>query len=787
MEAGEPHLSLTMARSTPEVKMPLWILCLTAGMTLLNGGLLQAQPGPADFLAFGLQVPDSSSGGNALIDPQEATIVVPVGTGTDVSAVVSEFLLAGGATTSVMGAPQVSAFTTNNFSSPVSYLVTAADGITTKLWTVSVRFVRFRVQDEPRLVGIRLGSMDAGDFDGDGDLDLLVSGIGPSGPQVTIYENSILDGFQPIRTSLMGLANGDARWGDYDNDGDLDVLTCGLPTSGIPQTRVYTNISSGTFREYPNHGIPGVWKGSLDLGDYDNDGDLDVLVTGTDTEGNAMTRIMRNERLQGFVEVISPVAMGSEKAELVGLLEGKGLWTDFNSDGLTDIYLAGYSGQRQPVSLLYHNNGDTTFSLASEPPGASADGDVSVTDFNQDGRPDLVITGLDPMNRRRALVVRNSASGIFSSIDLPAALGVSKGSLSVGDVDGNGQEDLLLTGNNGNVPVTHLSLNNGGAYTNDALAKLEGVFEGDGILADFDGDDDLDAALCGVTRDNVWVLRVLINLSPLPEESQKPPAPTSLTATLSGDTENVELTWMDASPSPPNPLTYDVYIGQSSLGGASYLNYQITPGEALRSSRRLTSRKGKVYGKSWSIRGLARGTYYWVVQAVDEGLRGSEFSMEATFDVPASLSAEVLSFGLLGLESTADIDTATATISVEIDAGDLSDLTPEFVLGRGAGAEVGGILQISGTGSLDFTSPLTFRVTAENGTTKDWTVTVSVSSSIFQEIGEGELEGIGQGFSDWADIDADGDLDIVLSGIGSQGAITRIYRYSPNPDSRMSP
>jgi Concanavalin A-like lectin/glucanases superfamily/PA14 domain/FG-GAP-like repeat/RTX calcium-binding nonapeptide repeat (4 copies)/WD40-like Beta Propeller Repeat len=103
---------------------------------------------------------------------------------------------------------------------------------------------------------------------------------------VTTY-NSGETGSYKLYSSGIGLpsiTNGSASWGDYDNDGDLDVALSGLGADGSI-SKVFLNPVVGTttnqnFTELPTL-LPGLQNGSTSWGDYDNDGDLDLLVTGT--------------------------------------------------------------------------------------------------------------------------------------------------------------------------------------------------------------------------------------------------------------------------------------------------------------------------------------------------------------------------------------------------------------------------------------------------------------------------------------------------------------------------
>src|SRR5690606_10590975 len=98
----------------------------------------------------------------------------------------------------------------------------------------------------------------------------------------------------------IGVNYSSGDWGDYDNDGYLDILFTG-EDNWNPRSRlapVYHNNHDGTFTDI-GAGLTGVQEGSVDWGDYDNDGDLDILLTGNTNDNssprNPISRIYRND------------------------------------------------------------------------------------------------------------------------------------------------------------------------------------------------------------------------------------------------------------------------------------------------------------------------------------------------------------------------------------------------------------------------------------------------------------------------------------------------------------
>jgi hypothetical protein len=131
------------------------------------------------------------------------------------------------------------------------------------------------------LVSVQSGAIAWGDYDSDGDLDLLLTG-GITSPYIgvtKIYKNDS-GNFVDIEANLSGTDGQGpiAKWGDYDNDGDLDVLIAGNLGWFSLRTRLYSN-DSGSFIEIPTS-LENIYCGDADWGDYDNDGDLDILLVG---------------------------------------------------------------------------------------------------------------------------------------------------------------------------------------------------------------------------------------------------------------------------------------------------------------------------------------------------------------------------------------------------------------------------------------------------------------------------------------------------------------------------
>src|SRR6185295_15944155 len=90
------------------------------------------------------------------------------------------------------------------------------------------------------------------------------------------------------------LGAGSGAWGDYDNDGKPDILLTGLDSEAKPMSVVYHNDGGGAFSD-ALAGLTDTFEGNGAWGDYDNDGDLDILLTGYTEYPDVGTILYRND------------------------------------------------------------------------------------------------------------------------------------------------------------------------------------------------------------------------------------------------------------------------------------------------------------------------------------------------------------------------------------------------------------------------------------------------------------------------------------------------------------
>jgi hypothetical protein len=186
-----------------------------------------------------------------------------------------------------------------------------------------------------------------GDYDNDGDQDIFEIGANQNVSDIDEYFGyaRILENrngtFKPVETNIPGLIEGDAKWGDYDNDGDLDVIVSGADSISNRITRIYEFEDGHFLKSYIE--LYAVEYSRVDWGDYDADGDLDVLVSGSNS-----CYIYRNDGSRQFTRL--------SVTGLPDINNGMAKWGDYDLDG--DLDILAYWGYNQAV---LKNMGDNTF------------------------------------------------------------------------------------------------------------------------------------------------------------------------------------------------------------------------------------------------------------------------------------------------------------------------------------------------------------------------------------------------------------------------------------------
>jgi hypothetical protein len=257
-----------------------------------------------------------------------------------------------------------------------------------------------------------------GDYDNDGDLDLALVNSSSGG---RLFRNEAGASFTDVTSGPLALVGAQsARWVDYDLEGHLDLWMGGVDVAGHLLRNeggsVFVDATSGPLVQPFN-------PSSSSWADYDDDGDPDLFVV-SDTPPN---RLLRNDGAGVFADVA---------AGAIADVAGRGSsWVDVDNDGDLDLYVS----NSFPTSKLLRNDGDGAFADVTAPPLGGGSG--SWPDYDNDGDVDFFTsTGLHGFQ-----LLRNEGGGVFADVTGgPLVGGWFARSPAWADVDGDGDEDCFI-------------------------------------------------------------------------------------------------------------------------------------------------------------------------------------------------------------------------------------------------------------------------------------------------------------------------------------------------------
>jgi len=608
---------------------------------------------------------------------------------------------------------------------------------------------QFTEQTNISLTGVRDGSVAWGDYDNDGNLDILLNGYSINDRISKIYKNNGNNTFtEQTGIALQVFLSGSVDWGDYDNDGDLDILL-----TGDGHSKIYKNNGDNTFTEQIDIALKGVEYSSATWGDYDNDGDLDIILTGmfgNNPDRYPISKIYKNNGDNTFTEQTG--------ISLTEVWQSYVAWGDYDNDGDLDILLTGAFGTNpdyNPVSKIYRNNGDNSFTeQTSIALSGVYNGSVAWGDYDNDGNLDAILTGRDENDNDVSKIYKNNGPSAYGFTEQTgiSLTGVASGSVAWGDYDNDGDLDILLTGNG----YSKIYKNNGNnTFTEQTDISLTGVSSSSVAWGDYDNDGDLDILLTGDEYSKIYKNNGSIC-------NTKPEIPANLQASITGD--NVSLTWDKPidSETLQAGLSYNIYVSTITEGN------DINPAHAdISTGYRRIVKTGNIRDNNFTINNLTTGTYYWSVQAIDHAFAGSKFATEGNFSISFTNSISPVDNQVLPPNEDGNpltvIETETADSRQwkyslfpggpynQIIAGETSDsYTPNFT---------------------EFNKYYVVCVSVRNGVSVT-SNEVKIEIPQFIEQTDIALTDINEGSVAWGDYDNDGDLDILLTGSGT----SKIYR-----------
>lgn len=505
------------------------------------------------------------------------------------------------------------------------------------------------------------------DIDGDGDLDLASFDHIGNQNFLFIYQKQGNGRMKPVERYPVGnTRDGILSWGDVDNDGDPDLLATFVSGHNNWRMRLLTNEGSQggnrfSFAMQTNYGLD---QGDAKWHDMDNDGDLDLVVAGH-RRVNGVRAIDFQSLL--YYHANDNGALATEPLVIVDhytssdrLSSGNPVLfdleiADMNNDGLADVL----TSSNQNVTIHYNDLNTTSF-LTSKQVLAQQTGigqlsngvELAITDCNGDTHPDLVVTRLTSSSSdtnsssafRAATKTANSSAD--NSTQFQALVNLGDGNFTAQDTHAWAADvnDLLVYDFNGDSNADYVFTADNQARmvlgSDNCTVQPQTYFITDSAerlwLAEFEQDHQYDLHITGSPNRQMGPARLLRSL----HANTPPSSPSTLTV------DYVEgkpvLKWdQGGDPDGSNQLTYNLRIGTQPdandiINAQSYPAAQqqnrIVPAGNLRSQQYFDLSQLLESGRLDGV-----DTLYWSVQALDPAGGTSAFATEAAVDMRADL------------------------------------------------------------------------------------------------------------------------------------------------------
>ncbi len=327
-------------------------------------------------------------------------------------------------------------------------------------------------------VGLFPYSVAIGDLDGDGLLDLAVADAGAASASLLMGDGA--GGFAPALTLATGSTPSSIALGDFDSNGTLDLaVACG----GSQVVALFAGDGEGGFTRRPDvsAGSDPVWVGS---GDLNGDGRTDLVVADAQS---ASVRLLIGTGTGSFVAGGVLAAGSRPYAAAVA---------DFDGDGNPDVVSANAFSSTAVVTF---GNALTDYSLTASFAAAPSPSGLVLADLNRDGSLDAVTADLP---NAFSTLLGDGNGGFGAETRLPCGLGSS--AAAVGDLDGDGNPDVVVCNSFDNTISVRLGDGAGGFGTRNDLPT--GVDPQSVAIGDVNGDGHPDLVVADYLDDEVLVL-----------------------------------------------------------------------------------------------------------------------------------------------------------------------------------------------------------------------------------------------------------------------------------------
>ncbi len=427
----------------------------------------------------------------------------------------------------------------------------------------------------------KLGSIAFSDVDGNNTQDVILSGRVDTNEIFTeLYINDGTGNFTATSGPFTGIYNGSVVFADVDNNGSPDVLSSGLKNPIQRVTELYINNGSGVYTEKLGNSFQTVSRNSVAFADVNNNGNQDLLITGYNAATPSEAILYTNDGTGTFTEV--------ESTPFTGLSDGSIAFSDIDANGSQDLLITGLDASLASRTKLYTNDGSGDFTEVVDIPFPRlTNSSIAFADVDSDGDSDMLLTGAPPIGTPIANLYLNDGMGAFTQVVGTPFPKVQYSSVAFADVDGNGSQDVLITGEEWlGSPIAKLYINDGsGSFTEVAGLEFEGIKNGSVAFADIDGNGTKDLALTGTNHAEEavsYLYRNTTNHPPLVSEQvfsidENNGVNNSVGTVVASDPENEELAFSIASGNESGAFSVEESSGILKIVNSSPLDFETNP------------------------------------------------------------------------------------------------------------------------------------------------------------------------------------------------------------------
>ncbi|HET8858815.1 FG-GAP-like repeat-containing protein [Marivirga sp.] len=454
------------------------------------------------------------------------------------------------------------------------------------------------------------------DYNSDGNIDIIISGNDERGMAIfDVYQNKGNNTFSAVGLPVAALKSSRFLLDDFNNDNRVDILYTGRDLNNQPSTILLEN--NGSNFNIKSSNLPAIKNASLSAIDFNQNGKVDILISGQDANNDIITELWTN----------SGDDFTKSTLQFPQVFNGSWAVVDFDKDGYDDIVISGETSIGNFRTILFYNE----FGKALRESNNSILNNlliknIEITDFNQNGNLELFIFGRDGFFEPFVkLMEYNDGNFADLNISLPALSSVVSQSI---DSDNDGDRDILLFGlSSGSQYEGSLYVNDGNANFANSGVSVGTLANGGITVSDLNNDGASDFTYSGFTDiDPASSIVQSLYLNENITNNTTPEIPNGLSSISIGD--SVKLEWNVSSDdlTSSNTIHYNVYVGTAP--GKTDI---ISPVSGLSVNQLLSNRINRISNTLEILTSLEEGEYFWSVQAIDNAGNVSAFAAEESF------------------------------------------------------------------------------------------------------------------------------------------------------------